>query len=61
MNRLLSIKEAATYCQNLPLNLLSQPSSTRHRPCLCAGFGEAHLLPRRRFGSVDGDLGTHYA
>ena len=25
MNGLLSIKEAATYCQNLPVNLLSQP------------------------------------
>ena len=41
--------------------LLSQPSSARHRPRFRARIGEAHLLSHRGFGSVDGDLGTHYA
>ena len=61
MNRLLSITEAATYCQNLPLTYFRNQVRTRHRPSLRAGFGQAHLLLRRRLGSVDADLGTHCA
>ena len=61
MNRLLSIKEAATYCQNLPLTYFRNQVRTRHRPRIRARVGEAHLLSHRGFGSVDGDLGIHYA
>ena len=61
MNRLLSIKEAATYCQNLPLTYFRNQVRARHRPRFRARIGEAHLLSHRGFGSVDGDLGTHYA
>ena len=61
MNRLLSVKEAATYCQNLPVTYFRNQVPTRHRPRLRAGVREAHLLSHRGFGSVDGDLGTHHA
>ena len=61
MNGLLNVKDAAAYCSEPAGQLLQEPDQARHRTCLCAGFSQAHLLLRRRFGSVDADLGTHYA
>ena len=60
MNGLLSVKDAAIYCQNLPVNYFSNQMNSAPDPLSCACRRSA-FSSRRRFGSVDGDLGIHYA